>query len=81
MVAEGGQDVGAVGQQITLTGDEADDRQRPDTFVVCDQTGQFILRGQRHDWPHPTTPVSEWLEEKEEEEISATLKEKREAKA
>lgn len=50
-------------QQITLTGEETDtELQPPDTFVVCAETGQFILRSRQHDWPHETISVDEWFD-------------------
>lgn len=39
--------------QITLDGDKADSgRERPETFMWCDETEQWILRSLRHEWPH-----------------------------
>lgn len=39
--------------QITLEGDETDDeRERPDTFMWCPETQQWVLRSLRFDWPH-----------------------------
>ena len=39
--------------QITLGGEETDEeRQRPDTFMWCPETEQWVLRSLRFDWPY-----------------------------
>lgn len=39
-------------KQMTLTGEEADDHVRPDTFLWCQECGNFILRSRRALHPH-----------------------------
>jgi len=38
--------------QQTLTGGEADDRQRPATLLYCDECDETVLRSERFDHPH-----------------------------
>jgi len=39
--------------QITLEGDETEEeRERPETFMWCPETQQWILRSLRFDWPY-----------------------------
>ncbi|MCU4926939.1 hypothetical protein OB905_13270 [Halobacteria archaeon AArc-dxtr1] len=39
--------------QITLEGDETDnERERPETFLWCPETDQWVLRSLRFDWPY-----------------------------
>lgn len=42
--------------QQTLTGEEADERQRPETMLWCDECMKYILRSNRHEHPHDLTP-------------------------
>jgi len=58
--------------QLQLGGGEAESRNRPDTFVVCAETGEFILRSRRHDWPHATLSLSEWFEDAADAEADDT---------
>jgi len=55
-------------EQQTLSGETSDKgRERPDTFVVCVETEEFILRSRRFDWPHDTVSVEEWFEPEEDD--------------
>jgi len=55
-------DDGVATVQTTFDGDRVEEpRDRPDTFVACAETGQFILRSARHDWPHRTVSLEEWF--------------------
>lgn len=39
--------------QLTLTGEQTDEtREKPETFMWCDETEQWILRSLRADWPY-----------------------------
>jgi len=42
--------------QHTLTGEEADERERPETMLWCDECMKYILRSNRHDHPHDLAP-------------------------
>jgi hypothetical protein len=41
--------------QQTLTGEEADERQRPETMLWCDNCMKYILRSNRYEHPHDLT--------------------------
>lgn len=39
-------------KQVTLAGEDADERVRPETFLWCFECGNFVLRSQRTSHPH-----------------------------
>ena len=55
--------------QATLTGGETDsEREKPSTFLWCEETNQHVLRSKRYEWPHELVELDELEDEDEDEE-------------
>lgn len=58
--------------QRTLTGGEAQvERDRPDTFLWCDETEQWVLRSNHYHWPHELyeSPSHAWVDSSSNDEL------------
>lgn len=54
--------------QQTLAGEDADERERPETMLWCDDCMKYILRSNRHEHPHELAAVSSTDNEEDEPE-------------